>query len=55
MAHERPDLPVPCPPTPAGVRRAYVAPRLRHLGSVRDLTLGNSNRAGEGGRRRGMM
>jgi|GEM_PF-3454020 len=32
-------------------RRPYVAPRLRHLGSVRDLTLGSSNKALEGGRR----
>jgi len=32
-------------------RRPYVAPRLRHLGSVRDLTLGASNMAGEGGMR----
>ncbi|MBS2016690.1 MAG: lasso RiPP family leader peptide-containing protein [Deltaproteobacteria bacterium] len=32
-------------------RKPYVAPQLRHLGSVRDLTLGTSNRLGEGGRR----
>ncbi len=32
------------------VRRAYVSPVLRHLGSVRDLTLGMSNKIGEGGR-----
>jgi len=32
-------------------RRPYVAPRLRHLGSVRDLTLGASAQAGEVGRR----
>ena len=29
-------------------RKPYVAPKLRYLGSVRDLTLGNSNLAGEG-------
>ena len=32
-------------------RKPYVAPRLRHLGSVRDLTLGTSNKIGEGGLR----
>lgn len=31
-------------------RKPYVAPRLRHLGSVRDLTLGTSNKVGEVGR-----
>lgn len=30
-------------------RKVYVAPRLRHLGSVRDLTLGSSNKTGEFG------
>jgi len=30
-------------------RRAYVTPQLRHLGSVRELTLGTSNKIGEGG------
>ena len=33
------------------VRRPYTAPKLKHLGSVRDLTLGASNLAGEGGMR----
>jgi hypothetical protein len=32
-------------------RLPYTAPRLRHLGSVRDLTLGRSNKAGEFGMR----
>lgn len=35
-------------------RKAYVAPRLRRLGSVRELTLGTSNRAGEFPRTRNM-
>ncbi len=34
---------------PTTSRKPYVAPRLRHLGSVRDLTLGASASAGEGG------
>ncbi len=33
------------------VRRPYVAPELRRLGSVRELTLGTSNKALEGGQR----
>lgn len=36
--------------TPRTDRRPYAAPRLRQLGSVRDLTLGTSNRVGEVGR-----
>jgi hypothetical protein len=37
------------PTTQTTGRRAYVAPQLRHLGSVRELTLGTSNKAGEPG------
>lgn len=36
---------------PRSDRKPYVAPRLRQLGSVRDLTLGTSNKIGEGGLR----
>jgi len=37
-------------PGPTGSRPApYAAPKLRHLGSVRDLTLGTSNQATEFG------
>jgi hypothetical protein len=35
------------PTTQTSGRRAYVAPQLRHLGSVRELTLGTSNKSGE--------
>jgi hypothetical protein len=34
-----------------GARLPYKTPRLRHLGSVRDITLGTSHKAGEGGMR----
>jgi hypothetical protein len=33
----------------AALRRPYRAPRLRHLGSVRELTLGGSKGKTEGG------
>jgi hypothetical protein len=32
----------------AGARRPYAAPRLRHLGSVRELTLGSAAGKSEG-------
>lgn len=51
MAHERPENTAPSAPKQDAPRRPYVAPKLRHLGSVRDLTLGTSNKAGEGGMR----
>ncbi len=35
-------------------RRPYQPPRLRHLGSVRELTLGGSPVAGEGGGTKGL-
>jgi hypothetical protein len=35
-------------PESAVKRLPYIPPRLRHLGSVRELTLGNSNKFGEG-------
>lgn len=52
-----PDTTEPQSPTSEGGARAgvkqkpYAAPKLKHLGSVRDLTLGASNLAGEGGMR----
>ena len=33
----------------AAARRPYRAPKLRHLGSVRELTLGGTNGMSEGG------
>jgi hypothetical protein len=35
--------PAPAAPTTASARRPYKAPHVRHLGSVRELTLGGSN------------
>jgi hypothetical protein len=50
------DLPAkPESPTPeARERLPYVAPSLKWLGSVRELTLGTSNKRAEGGLRNGM-
>jgi hypothetical protein len=35
--------PAPAAPTTASARRPYKAPHVRHLGSVRELTLGRSD------------
>jgi hypothetical protein len=48
------EIPVPLadPPAPAAggaSRRPYSPPRLRHLGSVRELTLGGTAGMAEGG------
>jgi hypothetical protein len=49
MADERKPDNVAVPEAKAEERKAYRAPKLRRLGSVRDLTLGSKNGKSEGG------